>query len=148
MPARPSVVDSSIFIPYFRSDTYGPLIRRLFGDGRLVLSSVVAAELLAGALNRGALNVCRQLFRRAQSQGLIAPPEHGDWLQAGELLARYARRFGAVDAAKHFPDILIVLTARRLGAELLTDNLSDMTTWARMLDPRDRRVPVVKPRPA
>jgi hypothetical protein len=84
----------------------------------------------------------QQFFRLFGRTGVVATPEHDDWLRAGGLLARYAARWGALEPAKHVNDILILLTARRLGAELMSENLHDMLSWARMLDSHDRRIPI------
>jgi len=103
---------------------------------------VVAQEILAGAKTQQERTEYRRFIRQAEHLGLSIAPRHEDWLRAGELLARYAWRWGALEPAKHINDILILLTARWLGAELLSDNLRDMLSWARMLDPQERRVTV------
>ena len=77
-----------------------------------------------------------QFFARVARSGLVATPDYDDWLRAGMLIARYSWRYGAIDTAKHLNDLLILLTARKLGAELITENLRDMQSWGRMLDPK------------
>lgn len=77
-----------------------------------------------------------------QQSGTVATPTHDDWIKSGELIVRYSMLRGAIDGDKHQNDILIVLTARRLGAEVLTNDAASMVNWARMLDAHPRMVPV------
>ena len=121
------------------------MIVRLTRDDRLVLSSVVAEEILAGAKDTQRRREYREYFHRFEQLGLSVVPTSEDWIRAGELLSRRAEGWGAIDASKHQNDVLIALSALRRGAELLTRNLRDMTNWARMLGTGGRTVAVRSP---
>lgn len=105
----------------------------------------MAEEILAGARNQPERIEYRQFFGSVERVGRASAPEHSDWIRAGELLARYSWRWGVLEPARHLNDVLILLTTRRLGAEVLTRNVQDMLVWARMLDARERQVAVVSP---
>lgn len=134
-----------MLIPYFRSGEGRLMLRGLADQGRLVLSSVVAQEVLAGARSESLRREYRHYFVQFEREGLAVAPTHEDWVLAGQMLSNYAQRWGAVDPAHHINDILIVLTARRLRANVISENARDMLTWARMLNSANRRVLVMRP---
>ena len=63
---------------------------------------------------------------------LLVPTEQ-EWLTAGQVLPRYARRHGALKPSQHVADLLIALGAARVAGEVVTDNLVDFRRWARAL---------------
>ena len=139
------VLDTSILIPFLRGTAYLSLIHRLLSQGRLVLCSVVAEEILAGARDATMLRRYRAFFQRIEAHGAVAAPSHEDWVKAGELVARYAWRWGALEPRQHVNDALIVMTAHRLRAELLTDNLRHMRLWASLLSRGEGRISMRSP---
>lgn len=143
MPSK-VIVDSSVLIPFLRSGTYGSLIARLANQGRFLLCSVVAMELLEGAIDQRQRRRMRQQFQRFEPRA-VASPNHQDWTKAGELMSRYAERWGGIDGRKHQNDVLIVLTARRHETEVLTNDIHDMRIWAKMVDPLSRMVVIRTP---
>jgi len=87
------------------------------------VSAVVVAELARGARSHRARRFVEQLSRRAP----LAVPHERDWVLSGRLVQRLADRHG-FEITKlrelHF-DVLIALTARRSGAQLITSNARD-----------------------
>ena len=71
----------------------------------------------------------------AKNLQVIAPNER-EWLQSGYIVNRIAA-FKGFDINKtrefHF-DVLIALTARRIGAHLITCNVADFTAIRKILD--------------
>jgi predicted nucleic acid-binding protein len=95
-------------------------------------------ELYAGTRSAGDKRDLDGINRAFIGRGYVVTPEHGDWILAGLLLARYQRLKGGVNPSTHINDILIVLDAAKLGADLVTENSSDMERWRKML-PREKR---------
>jgi len=66
----------------------------------------------------------------------IITPNEREWLQSGHIVNRIAADKG-FDINKtrelHF-DVLIALTARRIGAHLITCNVDDFTSIRKILD--------------
>ena len=67
------------------------------------------------------------------SRGYVVTPEHLDWVDAGIILARCQQGHGEVEPRHHINDILIVLGAAKLDADLVTENAGDMERWRRVL---------------
>ena len=128
----PEVVDSSVLIPFFNRGTHRETVVRLLRRGTFVLCSVVAEEILAGTRGRQERAEFEAFFRRFEPSQVVTPA-HQDWLTAGRLLSGYSDRHGRVDVRHHQNDVLIVLAAATMGAAVVTNNVSDMTTWARIL---------------
>jgi predicted nucleic acid-binding protein len=91
------------------------------------LSSVVSAELYAGARDSFGMNLIQSFVSRSERVGRIVTPTHGTWSEAGRILAKigkqepgYKSKFPAL-----FNDILIALSALQIGATVYTNNEED-----------------------
>ena len=135
---RLQLFDTSILIPMVRGEAYEELFRRALRSGRARMSSVVMQELYAGTHSPGDKRDLDGIHQMFKTHGYVVTPGHDDWVQAGLLLARYQRLRGSVGPRDHINDVLIVLDASKLRADLVTENSSDMERWRRML-PRARR---------
>jgi predicted nucleic acid-binding protein len=133
----PDVVDTSVLIPFFNRGSHRETVVRLLRRGTFVLCSVVAEEILAGTRGRQDRAEFEAFFMRFESSQVVTPV-HQDWRTAGRLLSQYSQRHGQVDVRHHQNDILIALAASSVGASILTNNVSDMSTWTRMLGRRPR----------
>lgn len=129
--------ESSVLIPYLRNRTYGPRIEADIDDGRMLLSSVVCEEILAGARDGYERRRYDTFFSRFRRDGLLVTPTDDEWHTCGHLISRYGGRFGRVLARDHQNDVLILLSAPRWAQEeettLLTENDADFRTWLRLL---------------
>jgi predicted nucleic acid-binding protein len=130
---RLQLFDTSVLLPMIRGQAYEVLFRRALRGGRARMSSVVMQELYAGVRAPGDKRGLDAIHRAFLTRGYVVTPGHDDWVLAGLLLARYARRQGAVQPRDHISDVLIVLNASMLGADLVTENASDMERWRKML---------------
>lgn len=132
MPSRRArfvVFDTSIYIENFRTGR--------FTDAMLAstliprCSAVVLHELLRGARSRD-----EESFVRALSENCrVLTPTEGHWRKAGELL-RLVRRSEHYDGKKVSGlafDALIALTARSIGAMVITTNRTDFEAIRRHL---------------
>jgi len=140
---RPQLFDTSTLIPMIRGEAYEPLFRRGLRSGRARISSVVMQELYAGARSRADKRSLDEFNRAFVSRGYVVTPDHHDWTRAGVILARYRRLHGDVQPRDHLNDLLIVLCAAKIAADLVTENAADMVRWRRMLPPDARALRIV-----
>lgn len=138
MRARPVVFDTSIYIPYLRREAYRDLVESQTRRGRNRLSSVVVQELYAGTRSPADKRLLDDLNLAFTARGYVVTPDHTEWTLAGGLLNQYGRRHGLLAPGRHVADILILLSALRAGAVLITENLRDFSLWLRLV--RRRRM--------
>jgi predicted nucleic acid-binding protein len=128
--ANLGVIDSSVYIDNLRSGRF----KQELLDLRLIVrcSAVVLAELSRGARSSAMKRFVDDL---AKNLRIVAPNER-EWLESGRIVRRLVAARG-YDVHKtrelHF-DVLIALTARRLGACLITSNAADFRAISEFLD--------------
>lgn len=96
LPPGLLLFDTSAYIRYIRLGAY-PWFgndERLFL--RTVLSTVIAAELYAGARSADEKADLDILCKRHWAMGTLSTPNQDSWFPAGILLGRYARIYGAL----------------------------------------------------
>ncbi len=134
--------DSSVLIPYLVQRTYAERIERQLRLKRLILCSVVAEEIMAGARDQIERRRYNMFFAQFQTARLIVTPADGVWRTCGHILSRYRERYGAIQPRDHQNDVLIMLTAIQLAQEqetvLVTENDSDFMTWLDFVHDRAR----------
>jgi predicted nucleic acid-binding protein len=125
---RKVIFDTNIYIDAVRggpgSKEYGALFNSL---PFLYLSSVVSAELYAGALDPFGTRLIQRFVSRSEKVGRIVTPTHVSWNEAGRILAKIG-----VEEPKYrsrlpilFNDILIALCALQIGARVCTKDRED-----------------------
>jgi predicted nucleic acid-binding protein len=128
--ANLAILDTSVYVDNLRSGRFKQEIL----DLKFVIrcSAVVLAELSRGAQSRPMKSFVDGL---AKNLRVIAPNER-EWIQSGRIVNRIVTAKG-YDLHKtrelHF-DVLIALTARRIGAYLITCNVDDFTPIRAYLD--------------
>ena len=129
--------DSSVLIPYLRGRSYLERVDRDMAARRLVLCSVVAEEVMAGAHGQAERHRYDAFFARFDRLGRIITPDNQDWRRCGRVLSRYRERFGAIEPRDHQNDVLIVLSALHLAQDqettILTENDRHLATWLNLL---------------
>jgi predicted nucleic acid-binding protein len=130
MPSRKTrfaVFDTSVYVEDFRT---GRFARRILESTFVPRCSVVVLhELLRGA--RTPLE--RQFIRDLRRHCRLVTPTERHWMDAAEILARIKNREG-YDAAKIrelASDVLIALSARSIGATVVTCNEADFRAISR-----------------
>jgi predicted nucleic acid-binding protein len=126
--ARRVVFDTNVYVAALREGVSGPSFGRLEEAApRTFLAAVVSAELRAGALDDAGRKVVVELVRRFHRLGRVVVPTAGSWDDAGDLLARIARREPGLRTKVRslWNDVLIALSARQIGARVVTENLRD-----------------------
>ena len=136
------LIDSNVYIHAFRDSAFGEALRR-FHQNRLphlVLSVVVAHELLAGAANA--------TRERSLRRGLVEPfrtrqrlhvPARQTWEMAATIDRRLRKRMNLeskLQTRSFANDILIAASARELGAVIITENSADFSIIASALNIR------------
>ena len=130
MPSRKTrfaVFDTSVYIEDFRT---GRFARQIFESTFVPrCSAVVLHELLRGARTPAERQFVRDLGRHCR----VVTPTERHWIDAAEILARIKDREG-YDAGKIRDlsfDVLIALSARSIGATLVTCNEADFRAIGR-----------------
>jgi predicted nucleic acid-binding protein len=118
---RHAILDSSVYIELFRHGRFRERLERL--PYLVRNSSVVLAELRRGTTQKKEMRWLDELEANAR----VYAPGVREWRRTGEILAKLRARRG-YDARRlrdlHF-DALIALTARAIGAVLITCNGDD-----------------------
>jgi predicted nucleic acid-binding protein len=115
------IFDTSVLIDNERTARHSQRMAEVAGLVRL--SSVVLAELW-----RGATRVEEQhLLRELEKNLLVLTPTEKNWLESGKILGKICADKGYEPKKLrdlHF-DVLIALTARSHGAQVITSNRAD-----------------------
>jgi predicted nucleic acid-binding protein len=122
--------DTSFYIEVLRSKSFAEASRSRYQADIPVtfFSSVVVQELLAGATDRLKRAVVEGLYRPFVRNGRIVTPTHSVWEEAGRVLGvvRGQRKDQADRFAGSFiNDLLIAISARTIGAKVVTLNADD-----------------------
>jgi tRNA(fMet)-specific endonuclease VapC len=89
------------------------------------LSSIVRYELLQGAKGDAGRTHVSRATQHLERTGRVVAPAHADWVQAGTVQGRLWDDHRSLRSKNLQNDILIVCTARRIGAVVITDNRDD-----------------------
>jgi len=132
--ARPEVPDTSSLLDALRQPVRWPALLTSLQTGRVWLSAVVVAELYAGTRSREDAAILDRITTAMDRIERLLVPDAADWARAGRLLARRIRQEGVLQPRDHLADVrvLIVVSAARLGAAVVTLNLRHFQTWARL----------------
>jgi predicted nucleic acid-binding protein len=128
--------DTGIYIDYLRRGDHARTVESATGMGIVHLSVVVAQELLVGAPDRTSLRFLEHLVERFDAVGRLVVPARLDWLRAGRAIREVGRRYDdeLVGRARLTNDALILASAFRLGATLVTRNVGDFTLLREHMD--------------
>jgi predicted nucleic acid-binding protein len=130
------VFDTNVYIAAMRGGLGSPALQKLQEDlPRTYLASVVAAELRAGSLTESARKAVHEFTGWADRVGRVVTPGASDWERAGDVLGRIRRTEPRLRSkvSTLWNDALIALSARRIGATLVTRNIEDFELLRRYL---------------
>lgn len=119
------VIDTNIYIDWLNKGLYEEV---LFQSGAVKhLSSIVLMELWAGAFSIRDRKLLRQITINFAKAGRILLPTVGIYEEAGEVLRRLQifRGYTTTSASTLASDVLIALSARSIGAMVVTQNRRD-----------------------
>ncbi|MBI5739389.1 MAG: PIN domain-containing protein [Nitrospirae bacterium] len=122
-----AILDTSILIPFINRGIAHPVLDIDIGKPLLHLSAVVAAELYAGAFDGHTIKLLDKLYKTFHDVNRIIIPSSSDWQTAGKVIAKLGGKHGYEDKflSKIQNDILIALSARQIGAFVVTNNTKD-----------------------
>ena len=128
--ANLAIIDTSVYIDNLRSRRF----EKELVDLKFVVrcSAVVLAELWRGARSREMVRFVDYLGRNFR---IIAPNER-EWVESGKVVSRLVRGKGYdIHKAReiHF-DVLIAMTARKIGAYLITCDADDFNAIREVME--------------
>jgi predicted nucleic acid-binding protein len=125
------MLDTNVYIDWIRAGEHEPWVV----GGELVrhMSSVVLMELEAGARTAAAQRAVGLLGTTFARVGRLEQPTRAVWQRAGTILRKLRNSGLEVRRAALVHDVLIALTARAIGATLLTRDESDHTAIRKLV---------------
>lgn len=125
-PAK-AILDTSVYLSFLRRDGEIRDLGFLLRPTLLYMSSVVFVELYAGAKDRATIRLLRKLYRTFDRLDRVITPDRQVWFEAAQVLQQLGLRHGfeATGLVRLTHDVLIALSARRIGAVVFTRNRRD-----------------------
>ena len=129
---RRVILDTNVYIGFMNDGLHEGVV---LGPGSLrYMSSVVWMELEAGATTKRAQQAVARLARTFAATNRLIAPSPAVWASAGPLLRRLRGAGREVRRASFVNDVLIALTARDVGATVVTNDASDYGSIEKHLD--------------
>jgi len=128
--------DTNVYVAALREGVRGAAFLRIRESApRTFLASVVSAELRAGAVDQTGRSVVLELTDRFDRLGRVVTPEARSWSLAGDVLGDIRRREPGMRGkiASLWNDALIALSARQIGAAVVTGNVGDFELLRRFV---------------
>jgi predicted nucleic acid-binding protein len=119
------VFDTAVYIDWLNAGLHEDLLFR--SGGVKHLSAVVLMELRAGAFSARDRHLLSSLERAFQRAGRVVAPPTAAYAQAGDILRLLQSRYGYQlrSTPSIANDVLIALSARSIGATVVTRNARD-----------------------
>ncbi|OGW07079.1 MAG: hypothetical protein A2889_05245 [Nitrospinae bacterium RIFCSPLOWO2_01_FULL_39_10] len=130
------IFDTSIYIPFINKGIAYPTAELNIEKPILHMSAVVIEELYAGAFDRISIKLLDRMYETFKNLGRLVTPVASDWQKAGKVIARLGNKYGFEDRflSKVTNDVLIALSARQIGAVLVTNNVKDFSKVKEFVD--------------
>jgi predicted nucleic acid-binding protein len=123
------LLDTNVYITALRSQAERARFRAAFFPllPATVLSAVVAYELSVSAADVATRDLLAEFIAPMERAGRVVTPLFADWQSAAEIVSAIARKDGAWKSKlpTMLNDVLIALSARRAGAQVVTYNGRD-----------------------
>ena len=119
------IIDTNVYIDWMNDGLYETVIFQR--DAVKHLSAVVIMELAAGAFSVRDRRLVREISSAFGRVGRVVAPAVSMYQEAGEVLRRLQESLGYTLASAHglANDVLIALSARSIGALVITQNDRD-----------------------
>jgi predicted nucleic acid-binding protein len=128
---RRLVVDTNVYIDWLNRGLYSELLFQ--SDSVKFMSAVVLMELFAGAHALKDRRLVKRLQAAFDKAGRVLTPSETVLVEAGHTLRSLAEREGYGAASRGIvQDVLIALSARSIGATVVTQNARDFGAIARV----------------
>lgn len=129
---HPEIPDTSVLISIIRDQSGWSEFQRRLASGAIWLSTVVMAELYVGTRSVDESRILDRVAASMDARDRLLTPTSADWLQAGRLIGRGIRLYGAMRPRDHLADVLIIVSAARLHGTVVTANLRHFERWAQL----------------
>jgi predicted nucleic acid-binding protein len=130
--------DTNVYLEGVRSEEARTQFRKTFYPllPATYLSAVVSYELAVNAYNRRTQTLLQDFVRPMERTGRVITPTFNDWVTASEVVTAIEEneKSWRSKLPALLNDILIALSARRIGATLLTYNREDFRLIRRHTD--------------
>ena len=121
---RRLVIDTNIYIDWFNAGRHEDILFQR--DAVKHLSAIVWMELRAGAFSSADRRLVRRVASAFQKTGRILAPSRNVFDEAGDALRSLQQRGVRVEASHSIVnDVLIALSARSIGATVVSQNQRD-----------------------
>ena len=122
---RRLVIDTNLYIDWFNEGRHEEVLFQR--DAVKYLSAVVLMELRAGAASRADRRLVQRLENAFEKAGRILTPPRAVFAKAGDTLRRLQAEAGYKIGGSHSiaNDVLIAMSARSIGATVVTQNARD-----------------------
>ena len=122
---RRLVIDTNIYIDWFNAGRHEDFVFQR--DAVKHLSAVVLMELRAGALSARDRRLVQRVESAFQKAGRVLVPTRAVFIEAGDALRRLhtSRSYRIETSRSIVNDVLIALSARSIGATVVTQNERD-----------------------
>lgn len=132
------IFDTSIYIPFINDGIAYPTgeLNVDLGKQMLYMSAVVIEELYAGAFDTQSIKLLDRLYKTFKNLNRLLIPEAVDWQTAGKVIAKIGKKYGfeGIFLSKITNDVLIAVSARRIGAIVITNNVKDFLRIKEFVD--------------
>ncbi|MBE7444244.1 MAG: type II toxin-antitoxin system VapC family toxin [Planctomycetia bacterium] len=132
------IFDTSIYIPFINDGIAYPAGEPNVNPGKqmLYLSAVVIEELYAGAFDTQSIKLLDTLYKTFKSLNRLLIPDAADWQKTGKVIANIGKKYGfeGIFLSKITNDVLIAVSARRIGARVITNNVKDFSRIKEFVD--------------
>jgi predicted nucleic acid-binding protein len=126
------MIDTNVFVSYLRAGLHENWIEGRIEETTRFLSSVVLFELTVGAGSNKRTNLIKRLVRTFPRSRIVAPTDSVYRKAADIFLRLFGKNSQAWPQDRLGPvnDILIAVTAYRMGATVITENEKDFSRIA------------------
>ncbi len=130
------ILDTSIYIPFINAGISHPILELEYETPLFYMSAVVIEELYAGASDNTTIKLLDRLYRTFEDLGRLIAPDASDWKKTGKVIAKLGQkyRFEEKFLTNITNDILIALSARKIGAVVVTNNMRDFLKIKEFVD--------------
>ncbi|MEW6068321.1 MAG: type II toxin-antitoxin system VapC family toxin [Nitrospirota bacterium] len=130
------ILDTSIYIPFINAGISHPILELEYETPLLYMSAVVIEELYAGASDNTTIKLLDKLYGTFEDLGRLIVPDASDWKKTGKVIAKLGQKYGFEEKflAKITNDVLIALSARKIGSVVVTNNMRDFLRIKEFVD--------------
>ena len=130
------VLDTSVYIPFINQGIAHPAIEIHQGRPLIYMSTVVMEELYAGAMDVSSVKLIDKMHDTFSGMNRLIVPDALDWQKTGKVVAQLGKKYGfeKMFLSRITNDILIAVTARKIGAVVVTKNQKDFLKIQEYID--------------